>query len=183
MLRSYTGMAKLIVGGVIIAGIGGGFALSAQAPQTASSNDAVAALVAEVRGLRSELSQAASASLRSQLLVTRIQLQEQRLMHLDRQRSEVMAKRLEAEKMRVMFSGQVKQSQDQSTHGNDPKEREAAQNVVEGLKGLLQVTQATETTLRAEEDALLNSIATEQSRWTDFNNRLDELERSLPKSR
>ena len=81
-------------------------AVRAQAPAagpraTTGPNDAVAALVVEVRALRTELSQVASASVRSQLLVTRVQLQEQRLMHLDRQRAEVAAKLAEAEKMRA----------------------------------------------------------------------------------
>ena len=123
----------------LLFGFGMAVALRAQAPASAStSNDAVAALVAEVRALRTELSQVASASVRSQLLVTRIQLQEQRLMHLDRQRAEVAAKLGEAEKTRVMFAGQVKQLQTQSTQSSDAKEREAAQFVIEGMKSQLQ---------------------------------------------
>jgi hypothetical protein len=157
-------------------------ALRAQTPQSAST-DAVAALVGEVRALRAELSQVASAGVRSQLLMARVQLQEQRLMHLDRQRAEVSAKLGDTEKMRVMFAGQVKQIQNQSTQSSDAKEREAAQFVIEGIKGQLQATEANQAALRAEQDALLNSMATEQSRWSDFNSRLDELEGSLPARR
>lgn len=174
-------MAKRIVLILLTLAIGAGVVLRAQAPAPTPANDAVAAaLVAEVRALRTELSQAASASLRSQLLVTRIQLQEQRLMHLDRQRSDVTSKRLDVEKMRAMLAGQVKQIQDQAAHATDAKERESAHFVVEGLRSQLQAVQGNEATLRAEEDALLTSISAEQSRWSDFNNRLDELERSLP---
>jgi chromosome segregation ATPase len=171
--------ARIAVVTALLIGITITVALRAQTPASAS-NDAVAALVAEIRALRTELSQVASASVRSQLLVTRVQLQEQRLMHLDRQRAEVSAKLGEVEKMRVMFAGQVKQLQTQSTQSGDAKEREAAQFVIEGMKNQLQAAQASEAALRAEQDALLNSMSAEQSRWSDFNGRLDELERALP---
>ena len=104
-------------------------------------------------------------------------------MHLDRQRSEVTAKRLETEKARVTLAGQVKQIQDQSTTSLDAKEREAGQYVLGGLKTQLQAIQANEATLRGEEDTLLNSMSAEQARWNDFNNRLDDLERALPRQR
>ena len=180
MSKSRIGLVAALLFGITMA-----VAVRAQtrAPGSASaSDDVVAALVAEVRALRTELSQVAGASVRSQLLVTRVQLQEQRLMHLDRQRSEVVAKRLEAEKMRGMFAEQLKQLQVQSTQSNDAKEREHAQFVLGGMKNQLQAAQANEAALRAEEDALLGSMSTEQSRWNDFNNRLDELERALPKT-
>ena len=159
-------------------------ALRAQAPaSSAASNDAVAALVAEVRALRTELSQVASASVRSQLLVTRVQLQEQRLMHLDRQRAEIVAKLAEAEKTRTMFAGQMKALQTQATQSADSKEREASSFVIEGMKNQLQAADASEAALRREQESVLNALSTEQSRWSDFNSRLDELERSLPARR
>ena len=65
----------------------------------------------------------------------------------------------------------------------DPKEREAAPFLLDGIKVQLQAAQTTDATLRGEEDTLLNSITAEQSRWSDFNSRLDDLERSLPTSR
>ena len=179
-------MTKTLIIGLVVlaAGTSAALGISAQAPAPArpvsAADDAVAALVTEVRALRADLSEAAHASLRSQLLVTRIQLQEQRLMHLDRQRSDVTAKRLDIEKTRAMFAGQVKQLEEHDSRSSDPKEREAAAHVVDGVKVQLQAVLATEATLRAEEGALLNSISTEQSRWSDFNSRLDELERSLP---
>jgi hypothetical protein len=162
-------------------------ALRAQGPAAAprptdASNDAVVALVAEVRALRTELSQVASASVRSQLLVTRIQLQEQRLMHLDRQRAEVAVKLGEAEKMRTMFAAQLKTFENPGSQ-IPAEERRHMEDALGGLKAQLQAVQANEATLRAEQDTLLNAMATEQSRWNDFNSRLDELERALPRQK
>ena len=155
-------------------------ALRAQTPSSSpAANDAVAALVAEVRALRTDLSQVANASVRSQLLVTRIQLQEQRLMHLDRQRADVAAKLGEAEKADAMLATQIKQFE--SPGAQVPAEqRRDMEGMVGMLKGQLQAAQATQAALRTEHDGILNALSTEQSRWSDFNNRLDELERSLP---
>jgi chromosome segregation ATPase len=145
----------------------------------ATSNDAVAALVEEVRALRVELSAVAGASVRSQLLVTRIQLQEQRLMHLDRQRVEVASKLRETEAARMMFGGQIKSLESPGSK-TTAEQRRDAEEALGPMKTQLQAMRAAEATLRAEHDNVLNALSTEQSRWNDFNNRLDELERSLP---
>jgi len=172
--------SRITLAAALLFGVTTAVALRAQAPASASaSTDAVAALVAEVRALRTELSQVASANVRSQLLVTRIQLQEQRLMHLDRQRAEVSAKLGEAERMRTMFAAQMKQFE-QHSDKTTAEERRNIDDAIGGLKPQLQAAEASATTLRGEQDALLNAMASEQSRWTDFNGRLDELERSLP---
>ena len=172
-------MSKRIVFMLLALAAAAGVALRAQAP--APANDAVAALVAEVRALRIELSQVANASVRSQLLVTRIQLQEQRLMHLDRQRADVAAKLGEAEKARTMLAGQMKMFETPGQQATAEQRRDM-ELAFGPLKAQLQAAQAGEATLRAEHDNLLNALSTEQSRWSDFNNRLDELERALPKT-
>jgi hypothetical protein len=171
-------MSKRIVFALCALAAGAGVVLRAQAPAT-TATDAVAALVAEVRALRTDLSQVANASVRSQLLVTRIQLQEQRLMHLDRQRADVAAKLGEAEKMRTMLLGQMKMFENPGAQIS-PEQRRDVEAMVGPMKAQLQAAQASEATLRAEHDSLLNALSTEQSRWSDFNSRLDELERSLP---
>jgi chromosome segregation ATPase len=170
---------------LVVLAVGAGVLLRAQTPAATSSagatNDAVAALVAEVRALRTDLSLVANASVRSQLLGTRIQLQEQRLMHLDRQRADIAAKLLEAERARAMFAQRLKGMEDPGAQV--PAEHRREMELQAGrAKAELQAAQATETTLRAEHDTLLTALATEQSRWSDFNNRLDELERSLPRT-
>ena len=65
-----------------------------QTPQR--ETDPIAALTAEFRALRAELSAAAAASLRLQLLVARLQAQEQRIIYLDRLRSEAATRRSNA---------------------------------------------------------------------------------------
>ena len=52
-------------------------------------------------------------------------------------------------------------------------------SVVSNLKRTAAQYHDAEQQLRAEETQLAGEIANEQNRWQDFNNRLDELERSL----
>jgi DNA repair exonuclease SbcCD ATPase subunit len=175
-------MSKFRIGLVatLFLGITMAVALRAQTRASASaSDDAVAALVVEIRALRTELSQVASASVRSQLLVTRVQLQEQRLMHLDRQRADVSGKLADAEKNRTALAAQLKMFENPGTDV-PAQQRHEMEKMLDGFKAQVQAAQANEAALRTEQDGLLNAIATEQSRWSDFNNRLDDLERALP---
>ena len=177
MFRSRIGLVAVLFLGITMTAVS-----RAQAPApTSSSSDAVGALVAEVRGLRTELLQVASASVRSQLLVARVQLQEQRLLHLDRQRAEIADKLADAERQRTMFAAQLKQFE---TPGAQvpADERRHLDDALGGLKAQFEAVRASEATLRTEHDTLLTAMSTEQSRWNDFNSRLDDLERSLPKA-
>ena len=85
MLRSLYGrLAKTILGiAVVVAAIASN--VSGQAPAPASQD----AVVAEIRALRADLNQRLEASIRMQLLVARLSLQEQRINTVVRQLSEV----------------------------------------------------------------------------------------------
>ena len=80
-----------LVGATLAAAALAGPAIDAQSPSArpAATSDTSAALLAEVRALRSEIAAAVSASQRAQLLVARVQLQEQRIIYFDRRRAEV----------------------------------------------------------------------------------------------
>ena len=179
MLTTYVKATAAVSAALIVAVICGRLALSAQTPAPSTANDAVAALTAEVRALRADLTQLATASVRSQLLVTRVQLQEQRLIYLDRQRTEVAAKLVDAQKVGATFAAQLKRFESPG-----PETTAAQRRDIEGMLGTVKAqfdgAQATERTLRSELDTLMSEISAEQSRWTDFNSRLDQLERSLP---
>ena len=63
---------------------------------------------------------------------------------------------------------------------SDP-ERKKFDGAIASMKAELNTRQAAEARLREQESELLNAMSTEQARWTDFNNRLDQLEQSLPR--
>lgn len=76
--------------------------------QTAArETDPIAALTTEFRALRAELAETARTSLRLQLLVARVQAQEQRIIYLDRQRVEAATRRSTAEQGIAAMAGHM----------------------------------------------------------------------------
>jgi hypothetical protein len=159
------------------AGIGG--ALFAQEMRRPISDSAQDALLAEVRALRSEINQMASVGIRSQLLVARLQLQEQRVLtagrHLVETQDALAALRLEiaGEQARV---DQLEKSMSRSTAQGQAQ----IQQAILAAKAQIEQQKNRQQELQARETDLLHSLNNEQSRWTDFNDRLDALQRSLP---
>lgn len=150
---------------------------ASQTPQR--ETDPIAALTAEFRALRAELSEAAAASLRLQMLVARLQAQEQRIIYLDRLRSEVAVRRSNAEQARNEVAMRIGNLSGAETAGLDPERRLAVASQLESEKSRLALQDRTLQQIQAEETDAVNALAQEQGRWNDFNARLDELERTL----
>lgn len=142
-----------------------------------AGNSSLDELLTEVRGLRAEFNQAAGTSIRAQLFVSRLQLQEQRVNTMARQLADVQSRiatlQQSGSDLRRRLAA-TKEGQNQLP----PEDRSDDQ--VQALKQQIEQGQMRELELRAQESAALGSLSAEQSRWTDFNARLDALERSLP---
>ena len=159
-----------IIGAGIIALVAG------TAGQSVTSNDP---LLAEVRALRAELNQAAGASIRTQLLVARLTLQEQRINTVSKQLADVQMMRTGNDAGVAQMSSRQKQLED-SLRGQMASEmRQQVEREVAGLKGPLTQMRQRSQELLAQESALSGQLASEQSRWMDFNSRLDEIEREI----
>jgi hypothetical protein len=158
----------------------GGSALTQTARQTPQSQpDPVAALTAEFRALRAELSAATAASLRLQMLVARLQAQEQRIIYLDRLRSEAATRRSDAERGRNVVASRMRPLTGAETTNMSPEQRRDHELHMEGEKIQLAMEDRRLQQLQVEESDAVNALAQEQGRWNDLNARLDELERSL----
>jgi hypothetical protein len=163
------------------------WAQSAASRATATDN----ALLEEVRALRAELARASGASLRAQLLVARVQLQEQRIIYLDRRRAEAATRASEAAEKSRQASVKVNEIEEQqrrfrSNAVNIPKQDLEAMNTqiafeLDKARSDAAAALGVEQQARTEESDLAAALAAEQGRWTEFNARLDELERALPK--
>src|SRR5688572_26227470 len=170
--------------------------LLAQGPRGGSS-DPSAALLVEVRGLRAELGEFSRASLRAQLLVARVQLQEQRILYFDRQRAELHSKVTAAAERAAAAAMDIERTQDQikslrpgssaPTGPGQAGQPEMSQFIrpmlelsLEGARKEAEAASKTEQQLRAQEAEAIANLSGEQGRWNEFNARLDELERSLP---
>lgn len=138
------------------------------------------ALVAELRALRADLNRAAGANMRMQLLLARLTLQEQRITSLGRQMAEVQGQLAPATSNRTATQARLSEIEESRAKGTLPPEiDEKLAYDAKQLSRILSEQSMREQHLRTQESELLTALTSEQSRWTDFNARLDELERSL----
>lgn len=163
--------AKLAIAGVVILALAAG-----TAGQSVTSNDP---LLAEVRALRAELNQAAGASIRTQLLVARLTLQEQRINTVSKQLADVQMLRTGNDAGVAQMSARQKQIEDQ-LRGQLPAEaRQQLDREIAAVKAPMTQMQRRSQELQAQESALSGQLASEQSRWIDFNSRLDQIETEI----
>src|SRR5262245_12327810 len=169
-------MRKVILIGVL-AGVGG--VLFAEGPRTPADGPLQDALLAEVRAFRTEITQVTSAGIRTQLLVARRQHQEQRGLTAARQRAEIQNALTTVQSRITGERGRVRQLEDAASRATGQGRATFQQAIVEA-GGQIEQQERQELQLRARETELLRTINDEQARWTDFSDRLDALERSLP---
>jgi len=176
MMKSRVVWAIGIIG--VLGGVAGMSSAQTQpSPKLSGSSDE---LLAEVRGLRAELNQAASASIRTQLLVARLQLQEQRINVVAGQLTEVRRLITNQEAGQIRPSTELKHFEDVSRDVNLlPEQQKENEMRLAHVKAQLAESQREVQQLQVQEAELSNQLAAEQGRWMDFNSRLDELERQL----
>lgn len=174
----------LAVFGVLVAGW---TVLRAQTPTAAppGSADIMPALLEEVRGLRAALEQMGSAGPRVQLALGRLQLQEQRLNAAIKRLDETHSRVAEVQRKHADIQAQIasldlvlKEGSRGRSNAEAPPVEEIEQILAMRRRELSQT--ATELQrLMTEESSLANEVTSEQGRWTEFNQRLEDLERAL----
>ena len=142
------------------------------------------ALLAEVRGLRADVSQAAGASIRTQLLVARLSLQEQRITVVAKQLNDVQTQRVANDGGIAQMDTRIKRL-DELTRSATLTQEMRAQFETEraAIKPPFDQMRRRNQELSAQESALAAQLASEQSRWTDFSDRLDQIEREIAATR
>jgi len=142
------------------------------------AEDVLPALLVEVKGLRAAVEQMADAGHRVQLAVSRLQLQEARvngmIRRLDTVRDTLGTARRDVERAKGALK-MLQGTQDEDTPAED------LGPMLDGMKQEVVTAQAAIDRLAGEEAHLMQDLTTEQARWIDFNQRLDELERALVK--
>jgi hypothetical protein len=169
---------RLRTAGIVAASvIGIAVVAAAQSARSAVQPGASAdELVNEVRGLRAEFNQAVGSSLRTQLLVARLQIQEQRVNAVGRQLADVQERLASVRQGQAAMVERLAASEE-GQQRLPPEDRSDDQ--IRALKLQQEQIQKREQDLRAQESAASNSLAAEQSRWAQINASLDALERSL----
>jgi chromosome segregation ATPase len=151
----------------------------ATAQTAAGGEDVLAALLAEVRGLRSAIEQMAAAGPRIQLALGRLQIQEERVNAMIRRHDELSARILSQEQQIDMLNLEIEA-------GNEALERAVAAEVRAQIeqqsaqlkKTLERVTAGLER-LQSEGVQIASEVAAEQSRRVELNAQLEALEESL----
>lgn len=167
---------------LLLVGIVGLVTLTGQ--QDMPESGQLKALVSEVRALRLAIERAAASNSQSQLLLGRVQLQENRLATLSRQYQEARGRTVDSQLAESKLEHELQRMQAalESTTPGPPEERHALEQHVTHLKSQVARQKARTTQLRADETAAADVLATEQQRWADFNQRLEGIERTLSDS-
>jgi len=167
--------------GFVVALVAVGVPAFAQTARAAAppESDAIAVLTREIRALRQEIAETARASLRLQLLTARIQAQEQRIIYLDRQRAEAVTRRAGAEQVRSALATQVQMFAGGDTSKLTAEQRKEVEPMLAMFKQQMGTHDSAIAQLQTEETDAANALATEQARWADLNQRLEDLERGL----
>jgi hypothetical protein len=170
-----TRSVRRILGFIFVVGAGFVAGVSGQTQRQPASLDD---LLAEVRAIRTELQQVSGASIRAQLMVGRLQLQEQRINSILQQLNTNRNQLNEVERTRALLAPQMKMFEEAVRNEGVTAEGKPAVNP---LKAMFDEQRKREKDLRAQESALSAQLETEQARWVEFSDRLDEIERELQK--
>jgi len=175
MTRARSLWSMAIAGALAGAALG----VSAKAETTQANQDTLSALLTEVRGLRAAIEQMASSGPRVQLSVGRLQLQEQRVNTLLRRvdsRREAIAI---AQKEGAQIQERLAHFQEALDRGTRPDDRAEIESQIGSDKRRLASRMSEIHRLQAEEMDVMSQVSAEQARWTDINQRLEDLEAAL----
>ena len=164
-----------------VAAFMGALVYAGQAVPAPKNEDVLPALLAEVRGLRAAMEQMASAGPRVQLFVSRLQLQEGRMAAMIRRLDTLRDGLSTAQRDAEAAQEAIKRLESPETSGISQVPREEIAQMLAHSRRELTDRKAAIVRLSAEETQLAQDLAVEQGRWTDINQRLDDLERSLSK--
>jgi hypothetical protein len=138
------------------------------------------ALLAEVRSLHADVNQAGGTSIRTQLLVARLQLQEQRINTIAKQLNDVQTQRIALDSGTAQMDAHLKQLEDRERNpATTPEVRKQIESERVGMKPALDQITSHRQQLVNQESAFASQLSVEQSRWSDFNERLDQIEREI----
>jgi uncharacterized protein YlxW (UPF0749 family) len=164
-------LAVALIAILVVTVTGGVTGQQRPAPSRAATLDD---LLEELRAFRSELRDSSATSLRAQLLLARLQLQEQRVTTIWRQLSEV------EEKLQVTQEGALPEHV-LKLMGVEPGTEPPAQMapVIEMFKTQMAAAEKANTDLKQRQAELTQLMTNEQSRWTTLNAEIEALEKAL----
>ena len=172
---------------IALGSMGSGPAATAQAPVPASAAAVVPAqesrtteqLLLEVRALRSAIERMTVSGTRAQLLLGRLQMQEQRMTTLGQQLVESRTKLAARQRERQGLAAEIELSTERLGRVSTPEEQMQVELGIKASKQALKQLDDQVGALQADDASLAQALSTEQARWIELNGRLEELENML----
>jgi len=146
------------------------------------SADITTALLTEVRALRTTIALVLGAGANGQLTLGRLQLQEQRVNAIGARLDTTRERLAEAQREALEHRDYCKSLESAVTtpatwtHGDYPTSRETLEQMLTRCRTEMASAAIEIQRLTGEEAALAADLSTEQSRWSDLNRRLEEIE-------
>jgi hypothetical protein len=176
-MRTVISRVVLLAGAVAFGGLTAVMAAQGNRPQ--QSEDVLPRLLIEVRGLRAALEQMAIAGPRVQLALGKLQLQEQRIATQIRRLDLIRSNLIVAQRELEPLAQRVKDETESVNQAPDAETRRGREGQLKAAKAEWSQKNAEVQRLSAEETMLVQDLGVENNRWAEFNQRLEELERTL----
>ncbi len=151
------------------------FALPAQANDPALSEQ----LLREIREMRQDLQGLTLVAQKVQILLYRVQLQENAVNRATSRHDAAKVKRSELERKRVEFESALKEWTTKAANPVNPGDREAADGMLRDLRPQVDMYSREESQARSVETEALNELRTEEAKLAEFQGRLDRMEKQL----
>jgi hypothetical protein len=171
-----------VIASIVVACLSGSVSVKTQT----QSQDVTTALLTEVRALRTTIALVARAGASGQLALGRLQLQEQLVNlligRLDKTREDLAVSQREVLEQREnckSVESALTTSAVGALHTESQPSREAVEQMVTRCRTEAAAVTAESQRLAAEETGLAGDLSTEQARWSELNQRLEEIEMVL----
>ena len=147
-----------------------------------AQQDPTVQLLQEVRLLRQAIESLVATGSRVQIVFGRLQLQEQRTATTARRLDDLREAlaRVSREASEISARLQDVEERLRDSRGN-PEERAGLENELQQLKRVVTFTESERQRLQNEESLAAGALASEQARWGELNQQLEDLERALTK--
>lgn len=147
----------------------------------ANDSQTLQALLREMRELRQDLRTTTVASERAQILLTRLQAQQQAVTAAQREVDGVRNQQNQAENRHTNIERQIQYYSDQDTEDAtpDPARRQSLEQEIKRMKEALQEAETQRDSLQANEMRAKDELQVEQSKLAALQSELDEIDRAL----
>lgn len=136
-------------------------------------------LLQEVRRLREAIEMMVSTGARVQIVFGRLQLQEQRTATAARRLDDLRDQLARATAETTALAARLSENEERLRTSSGPEARDNFETEVTLLKRALTQQETERARLQTEEGMAATALASEQGRWTELNQQLEELERTL----